>query len=101
MIALLLALLLGTGDASAATSEVARQGWRKQTAALLFYDNWGNLSTDIGLGHWEDTAVSSMTIRDLTAGTSSGGEFAWIWEVVTDWNLQRTKVLGRRSLLRF
>ncbi len=101
MIALVLALLLGAGDAAAATSETARTGWRKQTAALLFYDNWGNLSNDVGLGHWEDTGASSVTIRDLTAGTSSNGEFAWLWEVFTDWNIPRTKLLGRRSLLRF
>ncbi|MBI5631714.1 MAG: hypothetical protein HY921_12620 [Elusimicrobia bacterium] len=85
-------------DGSTATHAAV---WLKQGASLLYYDDAGTLSQEIGLGVLEDSSGSRINARETRGGASSLGHFAWTVERTATWNPQRTKKLESRAVLRF
>ncbi|OGR86711.1 MAG: hypothetical protein A3J74_06665 [Elusimicrobia bacterium RIFCSPHIGHO2_02_FULL_57_9] len=75
--------------------------WLKQGSSLLFYDQSGALVGETGLGVTEDPTGTRVNVRDIRAGASPNGRFAWTMDKTTVWDTQRTKILETRRRLRF
>lgn len=87
--------------AEAAPGPPRPAGWVKQTASLLFYDPPGALSLEIGLGASEEAAAGRLSAREISAGASPNGRFAWTLDRTLVWNSERSKLLDSKRLLRF
>lgn len=75
--------------------------WAKQGSSLLYYDDQGELSLEIGLGRWEETSSSRINIKTISAGLSPQGRFAWTLETRLSWNSLKTNLLDSVRVLRF
>ncbi len=45
-------------------------GWLRMPQSLLYYDADGNLSSEIGLGRWEEASQARIQVKVIDAGTS-------------------------------
>ncbi|MBI4375496.1 MAG: hypothetical protein HY549_03510 [Elusimicrobia bacterium] len=102
---ILSALALASGMAWAQSTSTVQQlrsnVWLKQSSSLLFYDSSGNLTSEIGLGTWEDSSGSRVRIHEIRGGASANGQFSWTLDRIQIWNPPRTKLLESRRTLRF
>jgi hypothetical protein len=76
-------------------------GWVRQTASLLFFDEAGNLSNEIGLRTDEESSGTRINVHEIRGAASKNGRFAWVLDRTTTWNMSRSKILESRRLLRF
>lgn len=86
---------------STSVSSQRTSAWVKQGSSLLFYDQSGALSGETWLGVSEDSNGSRVNAREIRAGASPNGRFAWTMDKTTVWDPQRTKILETRRRLRF
>lgn len=88
--------------AAALPSDSAAQArWEKRGSSLLYFDRTGNLSSEIGLGNWEDASSGGLTIRRVSGGVAGEGGYAWSFEQVSSWNTTKTRLLSSTGLLTF
>ena len=95
--AAVLALAAFPGSAGAEPVALARVHWATLGNSLLHYGADGSVDAEVGLGRWEETGVS----RQIRAGVSPTGNFAWTMEIVYTWNVMHTRAVDSKRLLHF
>lgn len=95
-------LLVGSAAAQGDAAKTRpKPGWIKAPKSLLYYDEKGALSGEIGLGRWEETAAAGIGVKTLEGGVSPNARFAWTLESRELWNTAKIKRLESKRLLRF
>ncbi len=84
-----------------AQSALPQPGWVKKPKSLLYYDDRGMPSAEIGLGRWEDSDSSGVHVKLIDAAAAPSNRFAWTLETNTSWNASKTKVKSSQRLLQF
>lgn len=75
-------------------------GWFKGGSSLLFYDQKGDLHTELPLVTDEEPSGSRLNVHEVRGGASPNSRFGWTLERTTTWNQDRTKIYNSRRLLR-
>jgi hypothetical protein len=75
-------------------------GWFKGGASLLYYDQKGDLATELPLVSDEEPSGNRVNVHEVRGAAAPNSRFGWTLERTTTWNQDRTKVYASRRLLR-
>jgi hypothetical protein len=89
------------GAAGSEETPGPKPGWLRIAKSLLYYDDAGGLSSEIGLGRWEESGPDEVRIKVIDGGTAPNHSFAWTLDKRSTWNTQKTKLLNVKRVLRF
>lgn len=81
-------------------SGIHPHGWFVGGSSLLYYDEKGDLATELPLVNDEESSGTRVNTHGIIGGASPNARFGWTLERTTTWNQDRTKVYASRRLLR-
>lgn len=92
--------LITTDTATLTAVFPSSASWSRQKTALLLRGVTDGIAAEIPLGHWDEGSSARPVARDVSAGVSSNGRFAYTFDKAVVWNPPKSKVLKVQTLLR-